>query len=137
MLTNSAGNGTSLAHTSRAGRPEEPEPPAPTEAIMKAKFALLALALAAAAPAYAGQTVIEQLSQETGISERKIQMIVGNRTPFAEYTYTYERYKAKFIRALGKERAATLLAGGTITLRNGNDVNLAMLGEDQRAKHTP
>ena len=101
---------------------------------MKTRTALLALALAIAAPAFAGENVVEQLSNETGISERKIQMLIGNRTPFAEYTYTYDRYMVKFQRALGKERAARFLAGETITLDNGTQVNLAMLGRDRPIK---
>lgn len=104
---------------------------------MKTRTALLALALAIAAPAFAAESQVEQLSQETGLSERSIRMLVGNRTPYAEYRYAYNRSLDKFTQALGKERAARFLAGETITLNNGTKVNLAMLGRDRPIKHMP
>ncbi|KRD34250.1 hypothetical protein ASE43_10760 [Lysobacter sp. Root983] len=69
--------------------------------------------MAATAPVYANE-VVGTLSQETGLSERKVQMIVGNRTAFAEYTRSYDRSLAQFKRALGNERYQRLMAGQTI-----------------------
>lgn len=80
---------------------------------MNARTALFVVAMAAAAPVYAN-AVVDTLSQETGLSERKVQMIVGNRTAFAEYTRSYDRSLEQFKRALGDERYQRLMAGQTI-----------------------
>ena len=74
---------------------------------MKAKIAFIALALAASMPAWAEQSKdpIGDLAQATGLSERKVQMIVGNRTAFAEYPYTYDRALKKFVGAIGEVRS--------------------------------
>ncbi|RNF85962.1 hypothetical protein [Montanilutibacter psychrotolerans] len=90
---------------------------------MNAKAAFIAVALVAAAPAYAGD--LSLIAQQTGLSERKVQMLMGNRTPFAEYTRSYERAREQFENALGKERAADLLAGRTITLDIPRDARVA------------
>ena len=80
---------------------------------MNARTALFVVAMAAAAPVYANE-VVSTLSQETGLSERKVQMIIGNRTAFAEYTRSYDRSLAQFKRGLGDERYQRLMAGKTI-----------------------
>ena len=72
---------------------------------MNTRLALLAAALmAVSAPAFAGDDPCKQLAQETGLSERKINMILGTRSSFAEYPYTYERSVAKLRRAIGEGR---------------------------------
>lgn len=85
---------------------------------MKAKIALIALALAASMPAWAEQSKdpIGDLAQVTGLSERKVQMIVGNRTAFAEYPYTYDRALAKFIGAIGEVRYEQLMDGEAVAI---------------------
>lgn len=85
---------------------------------MKAKIAFIALALVASMPAWAEQSKdpINDLSQVTGLSERKVQMIVGNRTAFAEYTYTYDRALKKFVNAIGETRYEQLMNGESVAL---------------------
>ena len=69
---------------------------------MKAKIAFIALAMAATMPAWAADPVGD-LSKVTGLSERKVQMLLGNRTAFAEYPYTYDRSLRKFVGTVGKD----------------------------------
>lgn len=83
------------------------------------------LALTAALPAHAGDDVIELLAAETGLKERRVQMVLGTRSSFAEYVYTFGRSEQQFIRALGKERYRQLINGEPITLRSGQVVRLA------------
>ena len=79
---------------------------------MKAKIAALVVALAAVAPsAWAQEDPVGDLAQITGLSERKIQMILGNRTSFAEYPYTYQRSLEKFVDAVGEVRYEMLISG--------------------------
>ncbi|MFD0739262.1 hypothetical protein ACFQZQ_08225 [Lysobacter koreensis] len=94
---------------------------------MKAKIAGLLLAIAAAAPAYAADNVVEQLAHDSGLSVRKVQMILGNRTSFAEYPYTYQRSLEKFQARIGKENYNQLMAGQPIKLRNGAEVTRALV----------
>jgi hypothetical protein len=85
---------------------------------MKAKIAFIALALAASMPAWAEQSKdpIGDLAQVTGLSERKVQMIVGNRTAFAEYPYTYDRALKKFVNAIGEVRYEQLMNGEAVAI---------------------
>ncbi|UNK50838.1 hypothetical protein MNR01_07515 [Lysobacter sp. S4-A87] len=83
---------------------------------MKAKIAFIALALAASMPAWADEDPVRDLSQISGLSERKVQMILGNRTAFAEYTYTYDRALEKFVDAIGQENYRQLMNGEAVAL---------------------
>lgn len=98
---------------------------------MKIKFAVLAFALVATLPAYAGDKDIQDLASYTGMSERKVKMILGTRTAYAEYPYTYERYKARFVKTLGKDNYQRLIAGEPVRLDNG--VVVRINGIDQVA----
>ena len=82
---------------------------------MKIRHAIAALAFVAASPAYAQDTVAE-LAEATGLSERKVQMIVGNRTPFAEYRHSYDRSLAQFRAALGEDQYRRFVAGLPVDL---------------------
>ena len=84
---------------------------------MKAKIAFIALAMAVTAPAWAADPVGD-LSKITGLTERKVTMIVGNRTAFAEYPYTYDRALDKFVAAIGKENYNRLMDGEAVALRD-------------------
>ena len=92
---------------------------------MKTKIAGLVIAIAAMAPAYAGSNDIQQLAEYTGLSERKVQMILGCHTCYAEYRYTYDRSLAQFKRALGEENFKDLMAGQPVKLDNGVEVRVA------------
>lgn len=95
---------------------------------MNARTALFVVAMAAAAPVYANE-VVSTLSQETGLSERKVQMIIGNRTAFAEYTRSYDRSLVQFKRELGNERYQRLMAGKPIQI---GDRQVALGGVQDR-----
>jgi hypothetical protein len=94
------------------------------EQTMKTRIAVMVLAMAAMLPAYAGSKDIQNLAAYTGMSVRKVQMIVGTRTAFAEYPYTYQRYKARFVKALGEENYQRLMSGQPVRLDNGVVVQL-------------
>jgi hypothetical protein len=89
---------------------------------MKAKIAFIALAMAAAMPAWAADP-IGDLSKISGLSERKVQMLLGNRTAFAEYPYTYDRSLRKFVGAVGRDNYDRLMNGESVALRDeaGNE----------------
>lgn len=103
---------------------------------MKTRTALIVLAMAAATPAYAAD-MVEVLAEETGLSERQVQMLVGNRTPFIEHRYNYGRSLAQFKRALGKERAEQLIAGETVVLERRRGTRVATLDERRNQDRLP
>src|SRR5687768_16275396 len=86
---------------------------------MKAKIAGLVIAIAAMAPAYAGNDDIQKLAEYTGLSERKVQMILGCHSCYAEYRYTYQRSLNTFKQAIGEENFEQLMAGKPVKLDNG------------------
>ena len=99
---------------------------------MKTKIAGLVIAIAAMAPAYAGSNDIQQLAEYTGLSERKVQMILGCHTCYAEYRYTYDRSLAQFKRALGEKNFEDLMAGQPVKLDNGVEVRVLVAQVDDR-----
>lgn len=97
---------------------------------MKLETAFIVLAMAAAAPAYAAENsgnIVKALANETGLTVRQVQMIVGNRTPFSEYRTSYSRSLAQFKRVLGKEFAEQLIAGETVVLERRPATRVAAL----------
>lgn len=107
---------------------------------MKATTAILAAVLTAAAaatsPAYAGSPITD-LADYTGLSERKVRMVLGCRTCVAEYTYTYDRSLAKFKRALGNERYQRVIDGLAIELERRPEVRVANLAERRNEDRMP
>ena len=89
---------------------------------MKTKIAGMLIALAAMAPAHAGSNDIQELAAYTGLSERKVQMILGCHSCFAEYVTSYQRSLRKFKQALGDENYERLMAGQPVLLDNGIEV---------------
>ncbi|MBB1088234.1 hypothetical protein H4F99_06980 [Lysobacter sp. SG-8] len=91
---------------------------------MHAKFATLVLATMAAFPAAANDDPVGTLSDVTGLSERKVQMVLGNRTAFAEHRYSYQRSLDQFTRAIGAEKHQRLMDGEPVVLvdRQGQEV---------------
>ena len=82
---------------------------------MNIRLALLTAALmAASAPALADDNPVRLLAQETGLSERKVNMILGNRTSFAEYPYTYQRSVEKLRKTIGEGRYDQLMNHGEL-----------------------
>lgn len=68
---------------------------------MSARIALFAVAMAALPTAFAANTSVDALSQETGVSGRHIRMIAGARTPYAEYRIVYDRIERQLRDAMG------------------------------------
>jgi len=92
---------------------------------MKAKLASIAIAMmAVTAPAFAADDPVADLARETGLSERKVQMILGTRTAYAEYTYTYDRSLEKFKAGIGEARYQRLMSGERVTLPSGVEVQI-------------
>jgi hypothetical protein len=92
---------------------------------MKAKIAALVISIAAMAPAYAGSKDIRELAEYTGLTERKVQMILGCHSCYAEYRHNYQRSLKQFKQALGEENFEQLMAGRPVTLDNGIEVRVA------------
>ena len=93
---------------------------------MKAKIAGVLIAIAAMAPAHAERlSDVRELAAYTGLSVRQVRMVIGTRTSFAEYPYTYQRSLEKFRKALGTENYEQLMAGRPIKLDNGIEVQVA------------
>lgn len=99
---------------------------------MKMQIATFVLATVVATPAWAGNDPIAELSDISGLSERRVQMVLGNRSSFAEYRYTYDRSVEKFTRAIGKDNYQRLLDGKAIALRdaNGREVVIQLRRDD-------
>ena len=108
------------------------------EAIMNIRLASLSVALmVVAAPAFAGgDDPCKQLAQETGLTQRKVEMILGNRTSYAEYPYTYARSVDKLREAIGEGRYEQLMNEGNL-ISASNDVKaralLAALDENRNS----
>jgi len=110
----------------------EIDSPTDQEHSMKTKIASMAMAIAAmtaTAPAYAEKEDIAQLAEYTGLSERKVKMILGCHTCHAEYSYTYQRSLEKFQKALGPENYSRLMSGQPVTLDDGAEVRVATIDQ--------
>ena len=108
---------------------------------MNIRLTFLAVALTAiSAPTFAGgDDPCKVLAQETGLTERKVNMILGNRTSFAEYPYTYERSVAKLRKAIGEGRYDQLMNHGNLIAASPDTKARALLAalEENRTSNTP
>jgi len=108
---------------------------------MNIKLAFLAAALiAASAPAFAGgDDPCKILAQETGLTERKVNMVLGNRTSFAEYPYTYQRSVEKLRKAIGEGRYDQLMNHGNLISASVDTKARALLAalDENRTSNTP
>lgn len=107
---------------------------------MNVRLTCLAVALmAVSAPAFAGDDPCKVLAEETGLSERKIQMILGTRTSFAEYPYTYDRSLAKLRKTIGEGRYDQLMNHGNLVAASVDTKARALLAalEENRNSNTP
>lgn len=91
---------------------------------MKVRIAGMLVALAAMAPAHAERNDVKVLADHAGLSERNVKMILGCRTCYAEYPYTYQRALTKFKRAIGEQNYEQLMAGQPVRLDNGIQVQV-------------
>ena len=92
---------------------------------MKNKLALIVLATSFALPAWAGGPVSD-LAGISGLSERKVQMLIGNRTAFAEYRYSYDRSLEKLIAAIGTNNYERLMDGERVVVQGAGGRQLAV-----------
>lgn len=87
---------------------------------------LLFISLLAAAPLANAATTAE-LARETGLSERNVRMLLGARTPYAEYRINYNRKLRQFKQALGESNYQKLMDGEAIVLeRRASDADRAV-----------
>lgn len=84
---------------------------------MNARTASLMAAVLAVSPfaAHADDSVA-QLARETGLSERNIRMVLGARTPYAEYRTQFDRVSWTLKRAVGDENYRRLMNGEQVVL---------------------
>jgi len=84
---------------------------------MNARTASLMAAVLAIAPlaAHADDTVA-QLARETGLTERNVRMVLGARTPYAEYRVMYSRVERQFKQAVGEHNYDRLMRGESIVI---------------------
>ena len=85
---------------------------------MNTRTALLMAAAMAIAPvaAHADDTVA-QLARETGLTERNVRMVLGARTPYAEYRVMYNRVERQFKRAVGEDNYDRLMRGESVVIQ--------------------
>ena len=77
---------------------------------------------------------MKELADYTGLSERKVAMVVGARTPYAEYRTSFNRVERQFKRALGEERYNDLMAGRRIQLDDQQASSLASVGTTRQTR---
>lgn len=102
---------------------------------MNIRYLAAIIALAIAAPAFAADNIITALSEHSGLSERKVRMVLGNRSAFAEYRYTYDRAAKQLKDSIGSENFDRLMAGERIELE-GADKGTAVAQADAQP-HVP
>jgi hypothetical protein len=64
---------------------------------------------------------IKQLAEHTGMSERKVQMVIGPRTAFPEYRASYQRAATQFRAAVGEDNFRRALNGESFVLERRTD----------------
>jgi hypothetical protein len=77
---------------------------------------LLAALFATAAPTVAGDNVIKMLAQQSGLNERKVAMVLGNRSAYAEYRTSYHRARKQLERSIGRDAVERLANGEEVVL---------------------
>lgn len=98
---------------------------------MNARIALAVVAIAMTPPVLANDNPVEELARQSGLSERRVQMLLGNRTSFAEYRYTYDRSLERLLATVGDENYRRLIAGESIVLpQRLADVDPGAAGRD-------
>ena len=80
------------------------------------------------------EITVKELADYTGLSERKVAMVVGARTPYAEYRTSFNRVERQFKRALGEERYNDLMAGRRIQLDDQQASSLASVGTTRQTR---
>lgn len=104
---------------------------------MYARIALLAAVLAVTPLAHAGETVAG-LARETGLTERNIRMLVGARTPYAEYRSNFTRVDRQFKEVVGEVRYERLTGrkASPSKLHDADETRVAQRKEQDKDKLT-
>lgn len=88
---------------------------------MNARTASLMAAVLAIAPLAAqADDTVAQLARETGLTERNVRMVLGARTPYAEYRVVYNRVERQFKNALGDHNYDRLMRGESIVIERAS-----------------
>jgi hypothetical protein len=93
---------------------------------MNARTPLLVALLALPFSVQAGDS-IKQFAEYTGMSERKVQMVIGPRTAFPEYRASYQRSVTQFRAAVGEHNFRRAMNGESFVLERRSEA-----GEQQR-----
>ena len=88
-----------------------------------------------AAPEVPLQVTVRELADETGLSQRRVRMVIGPRSGYAEYLVTFNQAQRQFRNALGEERYNDLMAGRKIELYNQRAASVASV--DTKARTHP
>ena len=87
---------------------------------MNARTASLMAAVLAIAPLAAqADDTVAQLARETGLTERNVRMVLGARTPYAEYR-VYNRVQRQFKNAVGDHNYDRLMRGESIVIERAS-----------------
>ncbi|HJS36094.1 MAG TPA: hypothetical protein VJ766_11440 [Pseudoxanthomonas sp.] len=99
---------------------------------MNARTASLMAAVLTVAPlaAYADDSVA-LLARETGLTERNVRMVLGARTPYAEYRVMFDRVQRQFKSAVGEHNYDRLMRGESIVIECARTQG-AVAMQDQR-----
>lgn len=81
----------------------------------------------------AAVTPINLLAQASGLTQRQVQMVLGDRTAFAGYLANYERVDRKFQRAIGPEMYQRLKSDGELSPQDMQ--NLSAMVNAPQAEH--
>lgn len=81
--------------------------------ILAALLAVAPMAQAGDSVAYSGESVAE-LARDSGLSQRNVRMLLGARTPYAEYRCCYSRMLRQFRQSVGEETYQRLANGGYV-----------------------
>lgn len=100
---------------------------------MNRRIIAIAAALALSGPAWAQQDPISELAEISGLSERKVNMLLGNRTSFAEYPYTFIRAQEKFEAAIGRDNYQRLLNGESVAIEYRGEHRIVSLDRGKDA----
>jgi hypothetical protein len=102
------------------------------EDVMNIRYAFAVIAVLAATPALAEEDLVRTLSEQSGLSERKVRMLLGNRSAYAEYPYTHQRSVEQLEKAIGKDNYQRLISGQRIEMpkKEVEKTAIAKVGED-------
>ncbi len=80
--------------------------------------AALALPAASTAMAQEGANTMDLLAQASGLTSRQVQMVLGNRSTYAEYRISYDRVERQFREAVGPEIFRSLKERGELSAQH-------------------